>query len=94
MQSSFIMLCAQCYTGFSVLRKGFKKVKNSTLRSGTHLEVEKNKEIFFSETKPFFEHFFVKSVFLQLKIPKNDKSTFRQVNFCLCRCQILLQHTQ
>ena len=54
----------------------------------------------FSETRPFFENFFKKCIFTienpnkLRKIFKNDKTTFRQANFCLLRCQILLQHTK
>ena len=54
----------------------------------------------FSETRPFLA-LFVKSVFSPLKIQKNlenfsknYKTAFRQANFCLLRCQILLWHAQ
>ena len=28
------------------------------------------------------------------RVPKNDKTTFKQANFCLLRCQILPRHAQ
>ena len=90
----------QCYCsgGFIIsnegLREGFKK-KNQLWKipyRGLTLPPPGYGKIFV---------IFVKSVFLPLKIQKNlenfskkDKTTFRQANFCLLRCQILLRRAQ
>ena len=51
--------------------------------------IEKKK--IFSETRLFFEHFLKKVYFHHWK---SQKTTFRQANFCLLRCQILPRHAQ
>ena len=59
------------------------------------------KNYLFSETRPFLRTFCKKSIFTienpkkNIEIfSKNDKTTFRQANFCLLRFQILPQHAK
>ena len=82
-----------------VLGKGSKKKNYGKFHIGSWPPppVMEKKIIFFSETRPFFENFCKKCIFTientkknLENFSKNDKSTFRQANFCLLRCQILL----
>ena len=49
--------------------------------------------IFFLKLDHFLRTFCKKGIFT-IENPKNDKTTFKQANFCLLRCQILLRHAQ
>ena len=84
----------------SSVREGFKKtIMENSIYGPNHLPPRLWKKfIFFSETRPFFENFYKKCIFAienpKKNFSKNDKTTFKQANFCLLRCQILPRHAQ
>ena len=66
--------------------------------NGAHIWKKNN--VFFLKLYHFLSTFCKKCIFTienpkkYKKISKNDKTTFRQANFCILRCQILLWHPQ
>ena len=81
-------------------KKQFGKFHNGSGPPSPPPRLWKKKLFFFLKLDHFWE-LFVKSVFLPLKIQKNlenfsknDKTNFRQANFCLLRCQILPRYAQ